>query len=755
MNSFRLFRGSAGRWFPLALLCITILALFHRLLLGEVLFWGLPSLQFYPWRDFAMSELAQGRLPLWNPYNGAGAPLLANYQSALLYPPHALYWLRSGPQMMGILGMLHVAWAGFGMWLFTGRLKLPALGRGIAVLAYPLSNTLLARFGTFPMPDVAAWLPWLLLATDALIDGVTLFRALALAGVLAMQLLAGHAQWTLYSLVLAGCYGLWRMAGERGQRRAGQIAAGVVLAGVLGTGIAAAQLLPTAELQPESQRASGVDEDFALNFSYAPLSLLTLFNPNFFGNPGDGSYVIGGAYFETAAYVGILPVMLAILGTVAYFRMRKKWTPASTDHLIPFFALVAVVAVALAFGKFTPLYPLLYRYMPTFKLFQAPARWLLLTVFSLAMLSALAVPHWKATPKTRQRAILLLTVAFSITLAGFGAQWLMPGAPALTVQLMRGFATLGILLLAAAVIFITQPRGEQSGARWAIGVLVFVAVDLWWANALSNPTVPAQFYERQNPVTASRVFWPDTANNALPDVAFDRYLSLKDYRVAVDRRAEYRQSMLPNLNLLDRQPSFNSFEPLRPDELERFSSLLNRTLRPALLNAAGVGKVYESAMEGVDAPRVWMVTSALSAETADAAEQLIGADDWDPYRTVVVEGKIDVPNSQQAGTARITEENPLALTIQVDSPGGGALVVADVYYPGWQATVDDAEVPIYRANVAFRAVAVPAGQHTVRMVYAPRSFAIGVAVSAASLAIWGLLFVVALGQFTRSSRRSA
>jgi hypothetical protein len=76
------------RWIPLTLLTLTVIALFYRLLLGEVLFWGLPSLQFYPWREFAMSEFAQGRFPLWNPYNGAGAPLLANYQSALLYPPH-------------------------------------------------------------------------------------------------------------------------------------------------------------------------------------------------------------------------------------------------------------------------------------------------------------------------------------------------------------------------------------------------------------------------------------------------------------------------------------------------------------------------------------------------------------------------------------------------------------------------------------------------------------------------------------------
>lgn len=72
---------------PLAAAAALLLALYHRLLLGEVFFWGLPALQFYPWREYALALLRAGHLPLWNPYSGAGAPLLANYQSALLYPP--------------------------------------------------------------------------------------------------------------------------------------------------------------------------------------------------------------------------------------------------------------------------------------------------------------------------------------------------------------------------------------------------------------------------------------------------------------------------------------------------------------------------------------------------------------------------------------------------------------------------------------------------------------------------------------------
>ena len=141
--------------FPLLLLALTIAAIFIHVLQGQVLFWGLPALQFYPWRDFAIHEFAAGRMPLWNPYNGAGAPLLANYQSAILYPPNILYFLYSGSQMMGWLGILHLLWAGLGMFFLARRLQFSALGQGIAVLSYPLSNTLIGRFGTFPMVDAA------------------------------------------------------------------------------------------------------------------------------------------------------------------------------------------------------------------------------------------------------------------------------------------------------------------------------------------------------------------------------------------------------------------------------------------------------------------------------------------------------------------------------------------------------------------------------------------------------------------------
>ncbi len=66
-------------------------------------------------------------------------------------------------------------------------------------------------------------------------------------------------------------------------------------------------------------------------------------------------------------------------------------------------------------------------------------------------------------------------------------------------------------------------------------------------------------------------------------------------------------------------------------------------------------------------------------------------------------------------------------------------MLADTYYPGWQATVDGRPVELHRGNYLFRAVQVPAGAHTVRFEYRPRSFTIGL-----GLFVIGLSFLTVL-----------
>ena len=81
------------------------------------------------------------------------------------------------------------------------------------------------------------------------------------------------------------------------------------------------------------------------------------------------------------------------------------------------------------------------------------------------------------------------------------------------------------------------------------------------------------------------------------------------------------------------------------------------------------------------------------------------------------------------------QDTPNRVTIRAILDAPGYLVVADTWYPGWRATVDDVPTELLRANHAFRAVRLEAGEHQVEMVYRPVSVLAGGAISLATLTL--------------------
>jgi uncharacterized membrane protein YfhO len=81
-----------------------------------------------------------------------------------------------------------------------------------------------------------------------------------------------------------------------------------------------------------------------------------------------------------------------------------------------------------------------------------------------------------------------------------------------------------------------------------------------------------------------------------------------------------------------------------------------------------------------------------------------------------------------------------AVTIHAATDRPSYLVVTDTWFPGWTVRIDGAPARLWRANHAFRAVALPPGEHQVQMRYEPASLRIGLALSGASLLV-GMTFV--------------
>lgn len=729
-------------------LCILLLALIvvhHRLLLGEAFFWGLPSLQFVPWRSHAFELLRSGTLPLWNFYNGAGAPLLANYQSALFYPLNWTGLFLPLAWSMSVTALLHLFIGGWGMARLARRLGTSELGAVVGALAFGLSGYLVARLGTYPTIGAAAWLPWQLWAVLGLSRGARR-SGFWLATFTALQLLAGHAQTAWYSLLLTGLFALW-LAVSMQRPRFLLIAA---LAVLIAAAIAAPQLLPTFELLRASQRGSGVSAEFAMNFSYAPARVLNLFAPNVFGTPADGSYFTKGAFFEDAVYIGLLPLFGAVAALFGWRRRHRSGDALAA--FVPFGLVVVVIGMLLAFGDHTPIFPFLYERIPTFDLFQAPVRWHLWTVTGLCILAAIGTTWWSRAPRLRRWTRRGLVAAIGLAIAA--GLMLIADPDAGTAAVARALLIAALIAAAACTLTLTQPApNERRFARWAALVTLVVAFDLGYAAWGLNPTAPSSFFEpnaQSVDMNSSRLYWPPEAERALK---FETFFRFEDYRVAQEQLEALRASGLPNLSLLDRQPLLNNFDPLLVGNFSRYLNLIERepAAAPVLLTAAGVGAYFAPDGARILLPEraavAWLVPSACwFAQDQDISLALLNPN-WDPRQQVFLAGEGECSLAVSPAIGVVGPLVPMqgllpAFFVEVENAADAWLVIALTAYPGWRVSLNDEPAVLERANLAFMAVRLPAGEHRVELRYEPTWLVPGLLIG-----ISGLVGLVVLFRF--------
>ena len=766
-------RRDMPSWVPLAILAGVLVLLFGPIIIGQrALFWGLPSLQFYPWRSFAFHEIGVGQIPFMNPYNGAGAPLLANYQTAVLYPPNWLYLFMDDSLAMSLLAVLHVFWAGLGMWLFTGLLGTPMLGRGISALSFALAGYHIARVGSFPTTNAVAWIPWLFWAVLLVIGKHRMLFVGLLAVVTAMMLLTGHAQTTLYTMLAAGLFALWgalRLP-ENASRNRRVLA--LVLAGVgvgLGGALTLPQLLLTGELLSESSRSGGVDFETLTNLSFNPVRIFNFFTPDFFGSPVDGSYLTPGkgVYFEDAVYIGFLPLISAFAAIVGRFQRRNiDFDPLHARRSVFLWVTLTLVGLILATGRFGPVYRLLYDYVPTFDSFREPVRWMIWPVFSLSVLAGIGVSTWGRGPRTVFWSRLWAAGGLGMVVVAVAAQQFTEATDDYVPVLSTAMITIGSWLLGACLLTLVQPDSgwRVPHVRWQVAVLLFVAADLGWAGHGLNPTVPNQFYRpAAAPEANGRIYWFEAYEEEL---VFETYFDLADYRKARENWRELRRTQLPNLNILDEVEVFNNFDPLVPGYHDRYVELIEAQGQASgsMLLAAGVGQVYgdvqPSGWEPLGAgPRgfraedealdAWMVAGAEWAASDAEAEAMIMDADWSPAESVILLGSGDEATSNRSGAPEVSFYEVLRDSsddkrFRIVTEDGGFLVLATSWYPGWGARVNGESAPLYRANLAFMAVEVPPGGGDITVRYLPTISPISLVISVAAFFIILTLIIVGL-----------
>jgi len=556
-------------WLALLLMIGLVLAVFSRALTGGVFYFGDIYQLHYPLRSAYASELAQGRLPLWTPQVFAGYPLLAEGQVGALYPPNLiLHLLLPVPIALNLFILGHFLWAAIGAYVFARRLRVHRTGALCSALVYGLGGFLIAHLNHVNIVACAAWLPWLLLLTDRLLVGGPSARpareAALLSLALGMELLAGHPQIALLSLLAVLAYGLYLAWAVRQQR---QVVILFVGAMALGLALAAAQLLPSYELTQQSVRAEGLEPEFFTSFSMHPLYLASLLSPFALGNPYPTTSV------ELVGYVGWLPLILALVAP--FLAHSRPDVPLRAVKPARFFAALALVALLLSLGRYNPVYMALLR-LPVFSLFRVPGRYLYLFAISAAVMAGLGLDallgrarkYLDATESTRPWWVIALVGAVGVLAAA--------RLPAVDTW-VAAWKWLPIALGAVSLLWLiwTWLSKGSSPALLAALALAIIAVDLVAFNAVYNLT-----YNQTMPLSEFSAE-PQSLSFLRPQTGVYRVYTNEEI---VPVLPVMRESFYPNLALIHGLSTGNGLFPLVPQRYGQYLEQMNARM----LNLLGV-----------------------------------------------------------------------------------------------------------------------------------------------------------------------
>jgi hypothetical protein len=724
-------------WHAIAVIVSLVTIFFRDILLRNAYLWEDFLYQYYPFRNFAAVSIAQGQLPLWNPYTFSGNPFQADIQSALFYIPNLLLTLfvngsRLSFYWVEILLIVHFMIAGIGTYYLTREFGLHRVFALFSGLVYTLSGYMITHAIHLPIISQIAWFPIvLLLFRRSLVQKSILYMILG-GLVLGHAVLAGFPQLSLYIFFFLFVYFLFEFFSTVWQE--GFLKSSPLLLLGVGTiivaiGFAAIQLLPTMELAPYSQRAE-ITFEKSLEGALSWGQLFTLLAPKLFGSTDAGGSTYFGpgqywAYWETCFYIGI-PALIASFFSFLHIHRNRY---------IGFFWVMAVFSALYALGDGFILHKLFFDYVPGFSKFRSIGRITIYFALGGALLSGFGLQAITEAIQSNSKAI---RKGVMIIAAGAIIFWVIGQAGLFHPQNQRqyteqiqtfisreGTKSLILLLLTTAVLYVASIRKIGGVVMMAALIAVqFIDIHLFGFDQNNGSVNPDEYYNR-----TARVV----------DVL--RRDGEKEY-FRINSRLGGAMILDRNQGMIDRIFMMEGYTPL---VLQRMSPPASSWDRLCDIMNAKYRVVVDEKQRRIDlttastyTPRAYFVYSAQVIPDEKQVKTTMESPEFDPRKTIVFEGDPhfplpDLPDTTR-GTAEITSYELTKISLNVSTPKNGFLMLSEIYYPGWVAYIDGQQVNVYRADWSLRAIPVTAGTHIIQVVYEPQPFRRGMWISLITIA---------------------
>lgn len=740
---------------------------------------------FYPWRLFINESVSSGKLPLWNPYNFSGSPLLANFQSAVFYPLNLIYFLFPQATAWSILVIFQPILGTLFMYLFLRQHIKEKLSAFLGAFAFGFSGFILCwSQENSVVGQTAIWLSLILYAIDKYILSKKPKYYLLLIFSLSVCILAGFLQIAFYIFLTSLIYGLIRI---KTNGVGNKLLICFLLSYVLSILVCAVQLLPSIEAFSESPRSSASNETVLKNYLLPAGRFITILAPDLFGNPASYNYFGGGFYQELVITIGIIPLSFAL---VSIFNRRK-------NPLIIFSFWMAVISFLLAIKW--PFTSWFYRQnIPLINTF-TPSRILFITSSFLAILSGFGFSQVLKLDNRRSRQILLkIVIVMGVILIGF------LGFHILNSTIKDKF-TLNIL-------------GYFSSTRYSLNTLKVIIRNLVLPMLMLGSLIPlvvwpkkallvkilviiffclGQFYflNKYLVIGEKELLYPDHFI----------FQDIRKYQQQTNRFLSYGLPILSDVGITKRVYSPDGFDPVFP---KRYGQLVQAVQNNGIYKEgvetrieASLSNYTDNYKDLIGNYRLWKLASLLGVNTiynyakdykdplaidmifpAEIFKPLWQKDNWQAYqnrealpraflvneyvvvtdpqkimdiifdpqvdlkKTVVLEEKPEgfSQNENEEGDMKevnIISYQPNEVNIKVNSDKAGLLFLSDNFYPGWKALINGVDSKIYRADFSFRAVVVPKGEHVIIFRFEPKSFKLGFYISAVTI-ISLVIFVI-------------
>ncbi|HPL63265.1 MAG TPA: hypothetical protein PK587_05800 [Syntrophales bacterium] len=723
------------------------------------------SHQFVHWREFGFRELKNGNFPLWNPHIFSGAPYFSGFQSAMLYPPNYIHLVLPFAAAVNFLVALHVFMMGAFMYACAYRTGLHAAACLFSAVAMMFSGAFFLHIMPGHLSNLSAmvWAPLIFLAIDGIIENPS--RGWILLGVfaVAMQIFAGHPQYVFYTAVAAAIYaGLKLVRRPQRLRAAGELA--LVAAGAFG--ISAVQLISGMDALAEGIRGQGLSFAFASSYSLPPENFLLLVSPFLFGNMTLFPYW-GQLYFwEMCPFIGAAGLTLAAYGLL-YGRPDVK------KISVTMFAVLAILAL----GSHTPLFSLLYHWVPGFDKFRGMSKFIFPATLFLVLLAGAGLDgliRSGAAPGRFANSVL----AAGVILGGAAlALFLTPPEKLGVWNNLAAF--LRDHRLSQAGLLIEDPFLLQRAAAFASGWLSVTAVVLALFYLLLRllPRRKKAVYAVVA-LAAVELFVVMRISRPVFDIRMTAHPQLE--RIRSERPGDYRI-----LNLIDPNAAMSAglreiwgYDPgvqgrygrmlffsqgLDPDaasqnlNFSRFHPILSMLrCRYYLFESGGKKQIAERPVtaEHIQAVGAWETISC-----RDAIFARMDGTGFDPRKTVFLEtdpfpGSVIKPMSR--GKCSIIENSTDHFAIEADTDGHSILLITDSYSRHWKArplsgSAQD-RYQVQPANYALIGIPMNPGKHRIRLEYSPDSFHAGKWISLFSLAVFGYFLASFIFAWKRERR---